>query len=126
VTYEILRWAPVAVVLLFIAGVFLWFWLDERRFAAQVDRRFAPYKVEPRLTPTQEEVIRTQPWTKPIIDPVGAIRDLEQRVTALEEGQEDLERGAHSLILTHIKAWHSLSPPTVTSSAPTLGPARKR
>ena len=44
--------------------------------------------------------------------------ELEQRVTALEEGQEDLERGAHSLILTHIKAWHSPSPPM---ASPTTG-----
>jgi len=40
---------------------------------------------------------------------------LEQRLTELEEGQEDLERGAHGLILLHIKAWHS---PSLTDSPP--------
>ena len=72
--YEILRLGPVVVVLLFIAGVFLWFWLDERRFAAQVDRRFAPYKTHPKPLQFAE--------TGDFLDHLATV---EQRVTALEK-----------------------------------------
>ena len=55
-------------------------------------------------------------------------KKLEQRVTALEEHRKAavqmIER--HERRLDRLTAAATLSPPTVTSSAPTLGPARKR
>ena len=81
--YEILRWVPVAVVLLFLAGVYLWFWLVEKRFATQVDRRFAPYKTEPK-----DREISEREWRDMSMPTEERFWELEQRVTALEEQQE--------------------------------------
>ena len=112
-TYEILRWAPVVVVLLFIAGVYLWFWLDERRFATRIDRRFAKYKTEPRpvgprnLTWQEAEELK---WKGRIADKAN---DLEQRVTALEERTE---RQANLIERLFLDKWQTATPSPATES----------
>ena len=110
--------------------VFMWWWTTE-------NWDWASAELKPPRTVPQEPQLHTHP--KPLkayldwVDWRGELEQRvknldyhllaveecwEQRVAALEEGQEDLERGAHSLILTHIKAWHSPSPPM---ASPTTG-----
>jgi len=108
--YEILRLGPVVVVLLFIAGVFLWFWLDERRFAAQLDRRFAPYKTQPKEREEREE---PKPL-KAYLDWVNWREELERRVTALEERTGMLEEIENQI--------HSINPPLRGLSSPDSSP----
>ena len=109
--YEI---ASVTLVIGLVALILWWAWRQETasRFANTLDRRFAPHKTQPKEREEPKPL-------KAYLDWVNWRKELEQRVTALEEGQEDLERGAHSLILTHIKAWHSPSPPPDLTPGPT-------
>jgi len=92
--------------------VFMWWWTTEKWDWASAELK-PPRTVRLSLETAAEFA---EVWT--VADCQLQILELEQRVTALEEGQEDLERGAHSLILTHIKAWHSPSPPM---ASPTTG-----
>ena len=102
--------AMVAIVL-----AFMWWWTTENWDWASAELkppRTVPQETEGRpLSWAEAEELK---WKGRVADGLNDLTlqqlpSLEQRVTALEEGQEDLERGAHSLILTHIKAWHSPS-----------------
>jgi len=140
--YEILRLGPVVVVLLFIAGAFLWFWLDERRFAAQVDRRFAPYKTQPKereepkplkayldwvdwremtdkWMELQEDIHRT---TSRLFQTMG------QRVTALEEemGTDDPTRWTLRDRIVGLEQQIGVLQGAATPSRPTASPTTDR
>jgi len=105
--------------------VFMWWWTTEKWDWASAELkppRTVPQETEGRpLSWAEAEELK---WKGRVADGLNDLTlqqlpSLEQRVTALEEGQEDLERGAHSLILTHIKAWHSPSPPPDLTPGPT-------
>jgi len=111
-----------------LAVILWWAWRQETasRFADTLDRRFAPYKTQPK----EREELKP---LKAYLDWVNWRGELEQRVTALEDKTEILEFDLHELEVAATPSPPTASPTTGSPSdaaerdyTPRLSPASWR